>query len=81
MSKVTKKGQVTIPKPFRDRLHIREGDSLSFEVKDNVLILKRKERKSLLSLGGIARGRKVGAGEEREYAKKAVAGKIAREGL
>jgi hypothetical protein len=50
-------------------------------VKDDVLILKRKERRSLLSLGGIAKGRRVGTGNEREYAKKAVAGKIAREGL
>ncbi len=81
MSTVTKKGQVTIPKPVRDRLHIKEGDSLHFEVKDNVLILKRKERKSLLSLGGIAKGRRVGTGNEREYAKKTIARKIAREGL
>ncbi len=81
MSTVTKKGQVTIPKPYRDQLHIKEGDSLHFEVKDNALILKRKERKSLLSLGGIAKGRKIGAGSEREYTKKAVARKIAREGL
>lgn len=81
MSTVTKKGQVTIPKPVRDRFHIKEGDSLQFEVKDNVLILRRKERKSLLNLGGIARGRKQGTGSEREYAKKAVARKIAREGI
>jgi AbrB family looped-hinge helix DNA binding protein len=80
MSTVTKKGQVTIPKPYRDRLHIKEGDSLHFEVKDNVLILRRKERKSLLSLGGIAKGRRIGTGGEREYTKKAVARKIAREG-
>ncbi len=80
MSTVTKKGQVTIPKPYRDRLHIKEGDSLHFEVKDNVLVLKRKERKSLLSLGGIAKGRKTGTGDEREYTKQAVARKIAREG-
>ncbi len=81
MSTVTKKGQVTIPKPVRDRFHIKEGDSLQFEVKDNVLILRRKERKSLLNLGGIAKGRKVGTGSERESAKKAVARKIAREGV
>ena len=80
MSTVTKKGQVTIPKPYRDRLQIKEGDSLHFEMKDDVLTLKRKERKSLLSLGGIAKGRKIGTGNEREYAKKTVARKIAREG-
>lgn len=80
MSTVTKKGQVTIPKPYRDRLHIKEGDSLHFEVKDDILILKRKERRSLLSLGGIAKGRKIGTGNERVYAKKTIARKIAREG-
>ena len=81
MSTVTKKGQVTIPKPYRDRLHIKEGDSLHFEVKDNVLIIKRNERRSLLSLGGIAKGKKTGTGSEREYTKKTVARKIAREGI
>lgn len=81
MSTVTKKGQVTIPKPFRDKLRIKEGDSLAFEVKDNVLLLKRREKKSLLSLGGIAQGRKVGTGSERDYTKKAVAKRIAKEGL
>ena len=80
MSTITKKGQVTIPKPFRDQLHIKEGDSLHFEVKDNVLMLRRKERRSLLDLGGIARGRKVGTGSEREYTKRTVARKIAKEG-
>jgi len=80
MSTITKKGQVTIPKPFRDRLHIKEGDSLHFEVKDNVLILRLNERRSLLDLGGIARGRKIGTGSEREYAKRSVARKIAKDG-
>lgn len=80
MSTLTKKGQVTIPKPFRDQLHIKEGDSLHFEVKDNVLILRRKERRSLLDLGGIAQERKKGAGSERKYAKRTVARKIAKEG-
>jgi AbrB family looped-hinge helix DNA binding protein len=79
MSTITKKGQVTIPKPFRDRLHIKEGDSLQFELRDNVLILKRKERSSLLSLGGIARGRRVGTGNERAFTKKTVARRIAKE--
>ncbi|MFZ3064092.1 MAG: AbrB/MazE/SpoVT family DNA-binding domain-containing protein [Nitrospirota bacterium] len=81
MSTITKKGQVTIPKPFRDKLHIKEGDSFLFEIKDNLLIVKKKVRKSILSLGGIAKGRKIGVGSEREYAKKVIAKKIAKEGL
>ncbi len=73
MTTVTKKGQLTIPKPFRDKLQIQEGDSIIFEIKDNLLILKKKEKRSILSLGGIAKGRKVGVGNEREYTKKVVA--------
>lgn len=81
MSTITKKGQVTIPKPFRETLHIKEGDSLMFEMKGDLLILKKKERKSILSLGGIAKGRKVGLGDERVFAKTVVARRIAKEGL
>jgi len=80
MPTITKKGQVTIPKPFRDQLHIKEGDSLQFEVKDDVLILRRNDRRSLLDLGGIAKGRKKGQGSEREFTKRAVARNIANEG-
>jgi len=78
MSTITKKGQVTIPKPFRETLHIKEGDSLEFEMKDGMLILKKKERKSILSLGGIAKGRKIGSGDEREFSKKVIAKRIAK---
>jgi len=67
MPTITKKGQVTIPKPLRE--------------KDDLLVLKKKERKSILSLGGIAKGRKVGVGREREYTKKVVSRRIAKEGL
>ena len=81
MSTITKKGQVTIPKPFRDNLHIKEGDSLVFELKGDMLILKKMKRKSILSLGGIAKGRKVGIGDEREFTKKVVSRRIAKEGL
>lgn len=38
-------------------------------------------KKSLLNLGGIAKGRKVGFDKERDFAKKAVSKKIAQEGL
>lgn len=81
MSTITKKGQVTIPKHFRDNLHIKEGDSLIFEMKGDILILKKMERKSILNLGGIAKGRKVGVGDEREFTKKMVSRRIAKEGL
>lgn len=37
--------------------------------------------KSILSFGGIAKGRKTGTGNEREYTKKKVSRKIAEEGF
>ena len=39
---VTSKGQVTIPKEVRDRLGLRESDTLQFEIEDGRVILKRK---------------------------------------
>lgn len=41
----------------------------------------KKKKKPILSLGGIARGRKIGTGDEREYTKKKVSKKIAKEGV
>ncbi|MEW6417477.1 MAG: AbrB/MazE/SpoVT family DNA-binding domain-containing protein [Nitrospirota bacterium] len=81
MTTLTKKGQVTIPKPFREKLKLKEGDSLVFDMKDKQLFLRKRERKSILSLGGIAKSRKVGVGSEREYTKKVVSKKLAQEGL
>ncbi|MDI6890173.1 MAG: hypothetical protein QMC83_04435 [Thermodesulfovibrionales bacterium] len=44
------------------------------------MILKKK-RKSILNLGGIAKGRKVGVGSEREYTKRVISIRIVKEGL
>jgi hypothetical protein len=43
--------------------------------------MKKRKNKSILSLGGIAKGRKVGTGNERDYTKKIVAEKVMKEGL
>jgi len=37
----------------------------------------KKTKKSILNLGGIAKGRKVGVGSERKYTKRVVSKKIA----
>ncbi len=39
--KVTRKGQTTIPAEIRDKLGIKEGDSLTVETSDNQIIYKR----------------------------------------
>ena len=43
-SKITSKGQVTVPKKVRDALELKEGDSVSYEVHDNTAVLKRVPR-------------------------------------
>jgi len=51
-TRVTRKGQVTIPKPVRDRLNIRPGNAVDFELAaDGRVVLvkvgrKRAERRS-----------------------------------
>ena len=42
MSAVTVKGQVTIPKPVRDRLGLKPGDEVAFEVGPNGGVVIRK---------------------------------------
>lgn len=43
--------------------------------------MKGQKKKSILSLGGIAKGKKTRAGNEREYSKKKVSKKIVVKGL
>lgn len=40
-SRVSEKGQVTIPKPVRDRLGIRPGTLLDFEARNGRLVAKK----------------------------------------
>ena len=40
-SKLTQKYQTTIPKPIREILGLRQGDSVLFEVTDGVVTLRR----------------------------------------
>ena len=80
MPVITKKGQVTLPKSFRDKIGIKEGDEVVFELEEDVVKIKKIEKRSLLKLGGIAKGRAIGRGDERDYAKKAVSQRIVKSG-
>jgi AbrB family looped-hinge helix DNA binding protein len=44
VSKVTSKGQTTIPKEVRDRLHVAAGDALVYELQENGAVMVRKAR-------------------------------------
>jgi antitoxin PrlF len=43
-SRVSEKGQVTVPKPLRDRLDIRPGDELDFSEEDGRLVALKLTR-------------------------------------
>ena len=43
MGKVSEKGQVTIPKEYREVFGLKPGDEVEFGVEDGNLVVKRKE--------------------------------------
>lgn len=40
-SSISEKGQITIPKEIRDKLGIVQGDRLIFDLKDDMIIIKK----------------------------------------
>ncbi len=43
-SRLSTKGQTTIPKPVRDRLRLSDGDSIAFEVREDEIVLRKLPR-------------------------------------
>lgn len=56
-STLTSKGQVTVPKEIRDRLGLRPGHQLSFEIEPDGRLTVRVKTVELGSLAGILRRR------------------------
>lgn len=72
---LTSKGQLTVPKLVRERLGLKSGDLLVFEVEEDSVRLRVERRKSLAQLKGSLgsdRGYPGGAAE-REAARRHVA--------
>lgn len=58
MSTVTIKGQVTIPKPVRDRLGVKPGDEVKFELaEDGRVVISKSRGKAARSRFAALRGR------------------------
>ncbi len=74
ISRVTSKGQTTIPKEIRDRLGIKPGDTVAFVVKGETAVIV-PIRGTLRDLRGSIRPRKVP--EDLEEVRKEVKRKIA----
>lgn len=78
---LTRKGQVTIPKPIRDRLGVREGEKVLFVVRGDEVVLKVL-RGNILDLKGSVKATAHPENFEavRRSFKKSVASKVARHG-
>ena len=48
--RISKKGQISIPKRVREKLGIVPGDMVAFEQVDEGFILKKKKNQSLLKI-------------------------------
>lgn len=56
-SRLTGKGQVTLPAKMRKQLSLRQGDAVEFMLEDDRIILRRKE-KSIEAAFGLYKARK-----------------------
>ena len=54
-STLTSKGQITVPKKIRERLHVAPGDRIDFVVEENGLVVVRRARSRLRQLRGMLR--------------------------
>ncbi|WP_038056779.1 AbrB/MazE/SpoVT family DNA-binding domain-containing protein [Thermus amyloliquefaciens] len=65
-SKISSKGQITLPKRVREALGVGPGDEVAFEVREGEVVLRLRKRVSLRDLLGRFRGRVAYPGEEGE---------------
>lgn len=79
MSRITKKGQVTIPKEIRDKFDIKANDIGEFMVKENMIIFTVKKG-TILDSHKIKTDEKIDFGKIRESMTKEIAAEAA-EGL
>jgi AbrB family looped-hinge helix DNA binding protein len=80
-TRVYAKGQIVLPKPFRESLHIRPGDVLEVELEQHALRI-RPLTKSVVDLAGSLGGRRKSANikQARDTSLKEEAEEVAREG-
>ena len=78
MSRITKKGQVTIPKNIRDLLNIRPNDIGDFAVKEGSVVFTVK-RGTILDAHRKRTDKDTDFSRVREYMKEDIAKKVAEE--
>lgn len=58
-TKMTQKGQVTIPAPIREKLDIHTGDKLVFKIRNNQVIISKQKDDITAAFGIIRVDKKV----------------------
>jgi antitoxin PrlF len=69
-STLTSKGQITVPKPIREHLHVAEGDQVDFAITANGDVIMHRITGSVAALAGLLHqpGRKAIGLEEMDDA-------------
>jgi AbrB family looped-hinge helix DNA binding protein len=65
-SRLSSKGQVTVPKPVREALGLAPGEEVVFEVREGEAVLRPRRRVPLEALLGRLKGGRPFPGEEAE---------------
>jgi antitoxin PrlF len=63
-SRMTSKGQITVPKAVRDALGVGPGDRLAFRIDDDGRVLVEPETVDIRTLRGVLKPRRRGVGLE-----------------
>jgi antitoxin PrlF len=73
LSRLTRKGQVTVPADIRKLLGLREGDRVSFIVEGDVIRFERTGSVVAATAGAVKAGPPLSAEELRDVAERAIA--------
>jgi len=77
-AKLTTKGQLVVPKPIRDHMHLHPGDRLDFVIQDDGEVVVRPVHSDVRELSGILKvpGRKpVSLDEMRDVVRRRAGGR------
>lgn len=66
--KITSKGQLTLPKPLRERLAVGKGSEIILEVREDEIALKPRRASIVDKLVGLGKTRKSSLELHREFA-------------
>ncbi len=56
-AKVSSKGQIVIPKRLREKLGIREGEKVTIEEADEVVLVMKKVKRPVKAMRGLFKGK------------------------